>query len=88
MLLALSGQTIQYSGTELESIAENLASRWITSWQRGVNLQDIDLESIGALATVLSAERAEGSDEEVTVEMSPEISVKTTRAQAELLERQ
>ena len=88
MLLALSGQTIQYSGTELESIAENLASRWITNWQRGVNLQDMDLENIGALATVLSAEGAERCDEEVTVHVSPEISINTTRAQAEMLERQ
>lgn len=88
MLLALSGETIRYSGAELESIAENLASRWIRNWQRGVNLQEMDLESIGALATVLTAEGAEGSDEEVTVQMAPEISVKTTRAQAELLERQ
>ena len=41
--LALKQPTIHYSGEDLEGIAQTVASTWIKAWQRGANLQELDL---------------------------------------------
>ena len=43
-LLSLAGETIAYSGCELEAIAEQLATQWITAKQRVLNLQFLEAE--------------------------------------------
>ena len=43
-LLSLAGETIAYSGSDLEAIAQQLATQWITAKQRGLNLQDLEAE--------------------------------------------
>ena len=43
-LLSLAGETIAYSGSDLESISQQLASQWVTAKQRGLNLQDLEAE--------------------------------------------
>ena len=50
MLLALEGETIAYSGADLESIAQQLASQWLNQKQRGVNLQGLQAERLRTLA--------------------------------------
>ena len=50
MLLALEGETIAYSGADLESIAQQLASQWLNHKQRGANLQDLQAERLRTLA--------------------------------------
>ena len=50
MLLALEGETIAYSGADLESIAQQLASQWLNHKQRGVNLQGLQAERLRTLA--------------------------------------
>ena len=55
MLLSLKGEFISYSGTDLEAIAQTLADMWIRGHQRGLNLQDLNLERISALAKYASA---------------------------------
>ncbi len=42
MLESLAGETHPYSGADLEAIAQQLATQWITAMQRGLNLQDMD----------------------------------------------
>ena len=55
MLLSLKGEFISYSGTDLEAIAQTLADKWIRGHQRGLNLQDLNLERMAALAVYVSA---------------------------------
>ena len=55
MLLSLNGEFISYSGTDLEAIAQTLADKWIRGHQRGLNLQDLNLERMTALAVYVSA---------------------------------
>ena len=55
MLLSLNGEFISYSGTDLEAIAQTLADKWIRGHQRGLNLQDLNLERMAALAVYVSA---------------------------------
>ena len=43
-LLYLAGETIAYSGSDLEAISQQLASQWVTAKQRGLNLQDLEAE--------------------------------------------
>ena len=50
MLLSLNGEFISYSGTDLEAIAQTLADKWIRGHQRGLNLQDLNLDRMAALA--------------------------------------
>ena len=42
MLLTLAGATVDYSGADLEGIAQQLANQWISAAQRGLNLQDMN----------------------------------------------
>ena len=55
MLLSLKGEFISYSGSDLEAIAQTLADKWIRGHQRGLNLQDLNLERMAALAKYASA---------------------------------
>jgi len=55
MLLSLNGEFISYSGTDLEAIAQTLADKWIRGHQRGLNLQDLNLDRMAALARYASA---------------------------------
>lgn len=41
--LALRGKFIHYSGEDLEGISQSVAEQWIKAWQKGINLQQIDL---------------------------------------------
>ena len=41
--LALTQPAISYSGEDLEGIAQSIATKWIKAWQRGTNLQSLDL---------------------------------------------
>jgi hypothetical protein len=50
MLLCLKGETVDYSGDDLEAIAQQLAMQWISAKQRGVNLQDLQVERWGPIA--------------------------------------
>jgi len=50
MLLSLNGEFISYSGTDLEAIAQTLADKWIRGHQRGLNLQELNLDRMAALA--------------------------------------
>lgn len=50
MLMTLAGDTIDYSGADLEAIAQQLASQWISSKQRGINLQNLEAERLKLLA--------------------------------------
>ena len=50
MLLSLKGEFISYSGSDLEAIAQTLADKWIRGQQRGLNLQDLNLDRMTALA--------------------------------------
>ena len=43
-LLSLAGETIAYSGSDLEAISQQLATQWISAKQSGRNLQDIEAE--------------------------------------------
>jgi len=42
--IALTQPTIRYSGEDLEGIAQAVANTWIKGWQRGANLQQLNLE--------------------------------------------
>jgi integrase len=42
MLESLAGETHAYIGADIEAIAQQLATQWITAMQRGLNLQDFD----------------------------------------------
>ncbi len=55
MLLSLNGEFISYSGTDLEAIAQTLAAKRIRGHQRGLNLQDLNLDRMAALAKYASA---------------------------------
>ena len=55
MLLSLNGEFISYSGTDLEAIAQTLVDKLIRAHQRGLNLQDLNLERMAALAVYVSA---------------------------------
>ena len=50
MLLSLKGEFISYSGSDLEAIAQTLADKWIREQQRRLNLQDLNLDRMTALA--------------------------------------
>lgn len=50
MLLSLAGETIAYSGSDLEGISRQLAEQWIRSKQRGVNLQHMEIERLRLIA--------------------------------------
>ena len=50
MLLTLAGDTVDYSGANLEGIAQQLANQWIPAAQRGVNLQDMNSTVLQAFA--------------------------------------
>jgi len=50
MLLSLEGDTVDYSGADLEAIAQQLAMQWISAKQRGTNLQDLQVERWGPIA--------------------------------------
>ena len=50
MLLSLKGEFISYSGADLEAITQTLADKWIRGHQRGLNLQDLNIERMTALA--------------------------------------
>ncbi|WP_413440214.1 tyrosine-type recombinase/integrase [Synechococcus sp. MIT S1220] len=50
MLLTLAGDTVDYSGADLEGIAQQLANQWISAAQRGLNLQDMDSTVLQAFA--------------------------------------
>ena len=50
MLLTLAGDTVDYSGADLEGIAQQLANQWISAAQRGVNLQDMNSTVLHAFA--------------------------------------
>lgn len=50
MLLALEGETVDYSGADLEAIAQQLATQWLNHKQRGVNLLGLEAERLGTLA--------------------------------------
>lgn len=50
MLLTLKGETVDYSGDDLEAIAQQLAMQWISAKQRGVNLQHLQVERWGPIA--------------------------------------
>ena len=55
MLLSLNGEFISYSGTDLEAIAQTLVDKLIRAHQRGLNLQDLNLERMAALGVYVSA---------------------------------
>ena len=63
--LALRQPTIRYSSEDIEGIAQTSASLWIKAWQRGANLQQLNLDLwrvfMGGLRD-LSSTRAAGSD--------------------------
>ena len=42
--LALTQPTVRYSGEDLEGIAQTVAGTWIKAWQRGANLQQLNLD--------------------------------------------
>jgi hypothetical protein len=42
--IALTQPTIRYSGEDLEGIAQTVANTWIKAWQRGANLQQLELD--------------------------------------------
>jgi len=42
--LALTQPTIRYSSQDLEGISQTVASVWIKAWQRGANLQQLNLD--------------------------------------------
>lgn len=42
--LALTQPTVRYSGEDLEGIAQTVAATWIKAWQRGGNLQQLNLD--------------------------------------------
>jgi integrase len=42
--IALTQPTIRYSGEDLEGIAQAVANTWIKAWQRGANLQQLELD--------------------------------------------
>jgi integrase len=42
--LALTQPAIRYSGEDLEGIAQTVSSTWIKAWQRGANLQQLNLD--------------------------------------------
>ena len=50
MLLTLAGDTVDYSGADLEGIAQQLANQWISAAQRGLNLQDMNSTVLQAFA--------------------------------------
>ena len=50
MLLSLKGETISYSGSDLEGIASTLAEKWIRGEQRGLNLQALNVDRMEQLA--------------------------------------
>jgi hypothetical protein len=50
MLLSLKGEFISYSGSDLEAIAQTLADKWIRGQQRGLNLQELNLSWMTAVA--------------------------------------
>ena len=50
MLLSLKGETISYSGSDLEGIASTLAEKWIRGKQRGLNLQALNVDRMEQLA--------------------------------------
>ena len=50
MLLSLKGETISYSGSDLEGIASTLAEKWIRAKQRGLNLQSLNVDRMEELA--------------------------------------
>ena len=50
MLLSLEGKIVDYSGADLEAIAQQLATQWISVKQRGVNLQNLRVERWGPIA--------------------------------------
>jgi len=56
--LALTQPTIRYSGEDLEGIAQTVASTWINGWQRGANLQQLDLGLWRAFMTGLEGAKA------------------------------
>jgi len=61
MLLSLNGEFISFSGTDLEAIAQTLADKWIRGHQRGLNLQDLNLDRMAALAKYASAMAWQGT---------------------------
>ena len=42
--LSITKPAVHYSGEDLEAIAQTVADKWIRAWQRGTNLQELDLE--------------------------------------------
>jgi hypothetical protein len=42
--IALTQPSIHYSGEDLEGIAQAVSNTWLRAWQRGANLQQLDLE--------------------------------------------
>lgn len=50
MLLALEGETVAYSGADLEAIAQQLATQWLNHQQRGLNLQGLEAERLRTIA--------------------------------------
>ena len=50
MLLSLAGEIIHYSGSDIEGISRQLAEQWIRSKQRGVNLQQMEIERLRLIA--------------------------------------
>ena len=65
MLLAIAGETVTYSGADLEGISRQLADQWLRGQQKGQNLQQLDLEVLGGLAELVGVA---GSDQKDTVE--------------------
>ena len=69
MLLALAGDNVGYSGADLEGISRQLADQWIRGHQRGMNLQNLDLEVLGELATLISTRSASAGSHQEMVEL-------------------
>lgn len=42
--LSITQPAVLYSGEDLEAIAQAVADKWIRAWQRGANLQQLELE--------------------------------------------
>ena len=59
MLLALAGETVTYSGSDLEGISKQLADQWLRGKQRGQNLQELQLDVLEGMAELVATAGSE-----------------------------
>ena len=85
MLLALAGETVAYSGADLEGISRQLADQWLRGKQRGQNLQELQLDVLKGLAELVATA---GSDQDTVELVAGEVTVEVPRSDQARIQEQ